>query len=227
MEFSIIVSTIKGREEAYKALFESIAEFTKDYEIITHKDWEGESISVAKAWNKCAEKAVGEYLIFLNDDMLVTNGWAESMKNVYESTPLVGSLAFKVYDDLGNIQSRGHSFTGIQPYLPNEPEEDILMEVDYSDHPFVRKRLWERVGGFTEFGKMYYEDAGFGLKLQSIGYRNYYNPRAVLRHTTIGLRVGTEEDKKRRNYNETIIQKESKVRFFSAWGDYLLRRSEI
>ena len=214
--YSIIIST-KDRPEALKNLIESIKKYTTDYELVIHDDSKGKSIPVATAWNKCAEKAKGLYLVFLNDDMLVTEGWLEKQKEMYRSLPLVGSLAFKVYDDQGNVQSRGHSFAGLQPYLP--PEE--TSEVDYSDHPFVSKRLWERVGGFTTHGQLYYEDADFGLKLQSHGFKNYYNAEAVLVHSTIGLRTGTNEDKKRRKYNEEVIQQQSKVSFYKAWTDYL------
>lgn len=219
MTLSICIST-KDRPEALHNLLESIKKYTTDYELIIHDDSIGESIPVATAWNKCAEEAKGTYLVFLNDDMLVTEGWADSMIQFYESHPLVGSLAFKVMDDEGNIQSRGHSFKGLQPYLP---AEDVYT-VDYSDHPFVKRSTWKRVGGFTAHGHLYYEDADFGLKLQSYGLFNYYNPEAVLIHNTIGLRKGTDEDKRRRTFNENVIQQQSKESFYKAWGEYLTRR---
>lgn len=220
MLYSIIISTIKEREDALNRLLETIEKHSKDYETIIYDDSKGKSIPVAEAWNRCAKNAEGKYLVFLNDDMEVTEGWLDAQKTMYESFPLVGSLAFKVYDDEGNIQSRGHSFRGLQPYLP---DEDVV-EIDYSDHPFVSRKLWERVGGFTAHGHMYYEDADFGLKLQSAGLKNYYNPNAVLKHTTIGLRVGSNEDKKRRHYNETVLQKQSKESFYKSWSGYLLSK---
>ena len=217
---SICIST-KDRYEALNKLMESIKKNTKDYELIIHNDSIGNSIPVATAWNKCARRSKGKYLVFLNDDMEVTEGWIESQTAMYETFPLVGSLAFKVFDDQGNIQSRGHSFNGLIPYLP---PEDVI-EVDYSDHPFVSRKLWERVGGFTAHGQLYYEDADFGLKLQSAGFKNYYNPNAILIHNTIGLRIGTDEDKKKRQHNESVIQQQSKISFYKSWESYLLNRS--
>ena len=221
MFYSIIIST-KDRPDALKALLDSIAKYTTDYETIIHDDSIGDSIPVATAWNKCAEKAKGKYLIFLNDDMLVTQHWATNQKEMWQSLPNIGSLAFRVVDDQGNIQSRGHSFNGLQPYLP--PEESV--QVDYSDHPFTTKTNWLKVGGFTAHGHLYYEDADFGLKLQSRGMPNYYNAGAELIHHTIGLRTGTPEDKKRRKYNEEVVQQKSKVSFFKVWTDYLNLRNE-
>lgn len=219
MLYSIIIST-KDRPDALRALLDSIKKYTSDYEVIIHDDAVGKSIPVATAWNKCAKKAKGKYLIFLNDDMLVTKGWADSMKQMYESYPIAGSLAFKVLDDQGNIQSRGHSFHGLFPYLP----EKNVIEVDYSDHPFMSRTRWEQVGGFTAHGHLYYEDADMGLKLQMAGFKNYYNPNAVLIHNTMGLRTGSDEDKKRRSYNESVVQQQSKVSFYKSWEKYLTER---
>lgn len=238
MLYSVIIST-KDRLEHLKRLIQSIKDTATDthkfIEIIVVDDASRDdtvaflklkrikhianetSVPVATAWNQGADMASGEYLVFLNDDMLVTPGFLEEQKKMYESMPLVGSLAYKVYDDQGNIQSRGHSFNGLTPYLPAED----TITVDYSDHPFVSKKTWERVGGFTAHGHMYYEDADFGLKIQRAGFYNYYNPNAVLVHQTVGLRTGTEEDKKRREYNESVLQKQSKVNFYKAWEAYL------
>ena len=238
MLISIVVST-KDRLESLKALFESIKKYTRDFEFIVVDDdskdntraWLAKhsikrienitSVPVAVAWNQGAEISTGKYIVFLNDDMLVTEGWIEHQMEMWKALPLCGSLAFKVYDDQGNIQSRGHSFRGLQPYLP--PEE--ASEVDYSDHPFTTKRNWQKVGGFTAHSHLYYEDADFGLKLQSMGLKNYYNAGAVLIHQTIGLRTGSEEDKKRRKYNEEVIQQKAKVSFYKSWTNYLNSKS--
>lgn len=222
---SIIIST-KDRPEPLQELINSIRRYTEDYELVIHDDAIGESIPVATAWNKCAEKAKGEYLVFLNDDMLVTKDWASIMIDDMKKFPYIGCLAFRVYDDEGNIQSRGHSFNGEQPYLPVFNDSlDALFNVDYSDHPFTTKSIWERVGGFTAHGHMYYEDADFGLKIQSINKMVMYEPKAILHHQTIGLRTGSAKDKERRSYNESVLQKQSKVSFYKKWGKYLNERS--
>ena len=257
MTYSIIIST-KDRLSSLKALLESIKKHTESYEIrivddvsedgtgkwitdhitkeITYMRNE-ETRSVAEAWNQGAEGAIGKYLIFLNYDMLVTAGWAEHQREMWENFPLIGSLAFKVYDDQWNVQSRGHSFDGLNPYLPVFEEDEVLEDdvpstypmgllfaVDYSDHPFTTMRNFEKVGGFTAHGHMYYEDADFGLKLQSKGLFNYYNPKAVLIHKTVGLRTGNKRDKKRRAHNESTVQQEAKVSFYKSWGEYLKNR---
>ena len=239
LDLSIIIST-KDRKPYLETLIKSIkANSNCEYEIIVVDDasddgtgtWcitngirymrNNKSVPVATAWNQGAEIADGYYLVFLNDDMTVEKGWDTSQIILARSSPMMGTLAFKVFDDEGNVQSRGHSFQGLQPYLPDEG----VVEVDYSDHPFVAKRMWKYVEGFTAHGQMYYEDADFGLKLQSRGYKNYYNPEAILRHLTVGLRVGSPEDKAKRKYNEEVLQQEAKESFFSEWETYLIAKS--
>lgn len=240
-DVSIIIST-KDRIQYLRDLIESIWENTKcRYEIVVIDDASSDgtnaylaahdikylhnphSIPVADAWNQGAEMAQGEFLVFLNDDMLTTPDWLDEQVKLYRQNPYAtGSLAFKVFDDEGNVQSRGHSFMGIVPYLP---DEDVV-EVDYSDHPFVSKRLWKHVGGFNAHGHMYYEDSDFGLRLQSRGYKNYYNYKAILKHLTVGLRVGSVEDKKRRHHNESLVQHKSRESFLMDWEAYLLHKQK-
>ena len=234
---SIIIST-KNRLSYLQELIKSIREFTKNYEIVVIDDastdgtreW-GEkehityirnhkSIPVAEAWNQGARFSEGEYLVFLNDDMLVTEGWLDSMIEMYTKNPMTGSLAFKVYDDQGNVQSRGHSFKGLTPYIPDKD----AITVDWSDHPFVSRKVYNRVGGFDIMGQIYYEDTAFGIKLLSRGYRNYYNPNAVLIHQTVGTRIGTDEEKEIRKHNEQVLQKQSGEKFYKLWGDFLKSR---
>lgn len=239
LDLSIIIST-KDRLKYLQSLISSIQRNSNcEYEIIVVDDASGDgtgiwcitngikyirnnkSVPVATAWNQGAEISEGHYLVFLNDDMTVDKEWDTSQIILARSSPMMGALAFKVFDDEGNIQSRGHSFQGLQPYLPPEG----VVEVDYSDHPFVAKRMWKYVGGFTAHGHMYYEDADFGLKFQSRGYKNYYNPQAILRHLTVGLRTGSAEDKEKRKFNEEVIQQEAKESFFSEWETYLIAKS--
>lgn len=239
LDLSIIIST-KDRKPYLQTLISSIQRNSNcEYEIIVVDDvsndgtgaWciansikyirNNESVPVAQAWNQGAEISNGYYLVFLNDDMTVDKEWDTAQIILARSSPMMGTLAFKVFDDEGNVQSRGHSFSGLIPYLPDEG----TVEVDYSDHPFVAKRMWKRVGGFTAHGHMYYEDASFGLKLQSRGYKNYYNPQAILRHLTVGLRTGNADDKAKRKHNEEVLQAESKEDFFSEWETYLIAKS--
>ncbi len=187
-----------------------------------------ESWNLATAWNLGCEHASGDFLQILNDDMEVTDGWIDQQKELYDYlTALgrkVGVLAAKLLRD-NEILSRGGAFRGIQ-LVPVPPPEEVK-PVDYSNTPFFKKELWKKVGGFTHFAKIYYEDADFGLALQKLGYANYYNPLSVISHATLGFHPEHgEEQYKRRQHHENIDQAQARESFMKKWEQYLLTEHE-
>ena len=187
-----------------------------------------ESIPVATAWNLGCEVAQGEFVQILNDDMEVTEGWVEQQKQLYDyltaSGRKVGVLAAKLLRG-DEVLSRGGAFRGTQ-LVPVPPPEEVKF-VDYSNTPFLKRALWKEVGGFDVHAQMYYEDASFCLKAQKAGYANYYNPLSVIRHETLGFRPEHgEEQFKRRQHNENVIQAQARESFLKQWEQYLLTEHE-
>ncbi len=256
MKYSVIITT-KDRLEALKRLIASIEKYTEDYELIVVNDastdgtneWLAKqhvrysqynnpqpyqsisyttSIPVATAWNLGCEVANGEFIQILNDDMEVTEGWLEQQKQLYDyltaSGRRVGVFATKLLRG-DEVLSRGGAFRGTQLVPVPGPEE--VKPVDYSNTPFLKRSIWKEVGGFDAYSHMYYEDAGFCLKVQKAGYINYYNPLAVLRHETLGFRPEHgEEQYKRRQHNEGVVQAQAKENFMKKWENYLLTEHE-
>lgn len=186
------------------------------------------SIPVATAWNLGVEVANGEFIQILNDDMEVTEGWLTTQKQIYEyltnSGRKVGVLAAKLLRG-DEILSRGGAFRDTQ-LVPVPPPEEVKV-VDYSNTPFFKKSVWKEVGGFDAYAHMYYEDVGFALKLQEKGYVNYYNPSCIIRHETLGfLPEHGEEQVKRRQHNEQVIQQQAKEVFMKRWEGYLKTNHE-
>lgn len=232
---SIIIST-KDRLPYLMTLIESIQKNTVDYEIIVVDDVSKDdtakwlrsnkdvisiinpiSIPVADAWNMGATVANGQYLVFLNDDMEVTAHWTEPLVEFIKEHPEAGVLSSQVIDDQGLVQSRGHVWANGQFTLP--PEDNQV--IDYAPHPFVKRSLYDAVDGFTPHAQMYYEDVDFGLKAQAKGRINYYVPDSVIIHRTVGARIGTDEQRKIRAHNESVIQVRARESFMKSWGTYL------
>ena len=186
------------------------------------------SIPVATAWNLGCEVANGDFIQILNDDMEVTEGWLEQQKQLYEyltnSGRKVGVLAAKLLRG-EEVLSRGGAFRGTQLVPVPLPEE--VKPVDYSNTPFLKRDLWKSLGGFDAHAHMYYEDVSFCLKAQKEGYTNYYNPLSVIRHETLGfLPKHGEEQVKRRQHNEQVVQQQAKESFMKKWEHYLLTEHE-
>jgi N-acetylglucosaminyl-diphospho-decaprenol L-rhamnosyltransferase len=48
----------------------------------------------------------------------------------------------------------------------------------------IRRDVWEQIGGFDErFHPLWFEDVDFARRAASMGYRMYYTPEAVAKHT--------------------------------------------
>src|SRR3989338_4101199 len=164
MKYSIVICSIPMRKKSLEKLLESIKKYTVDYEVLIH-DEAIKHLSVADAWNELTQKAQGEFIQYLNDDMEVTENWLGAQAQIYdfleEKGEKVGELQSCIwYGDV--IQSQGGLFVGSQLAILNG--SDQLRKIDYSNMPFIRKAVWERIGGFVSYADKYYDDADFGLR---------------------------------------------------------------
>jgi len=172
--------------------------------IIVNKTNEG----FAKANNKAARKAEGDYLLFLNNDTVVTEGFLNTMLetfNIDEKIGIVGCLIIK--QDTKQIQHAGVMFT--QDYIPYElglPVPSISAGITMNDDRvrsirevpsvtaacmMIKKSVFEEVGGFDERYWCGWEDTDLCLKVRELGYKIWYNGMTKIYHKHFGsINVG-------------------------------------
>lgn len=246
MTFSIVIAT-KDRLNYLKNLIESIRRYTDDYEIIIVDDvskdgtWNwlmseaslkfgvtaltfGKSAPVAYAWDYGCSNAKGDYIQILNDDMEVTPNWLDNQIELYEKTPNAGVFAAHLIRG-DEVLSRGGMFAKGTTQLIPVPDINEVQEVDYSNTPFMSRKVWEQIGGVPCYGQMYYEDVGLGLRALKAGLVNLYNPLSVIKHQVLGRNIedGKEEYEKRQ-HNENVVQQASRVKFLEEWEKWLKER---
>lgn len=203
-----------------------------------------ENRSFSAANNQAAEVAKGEYLLFLNNDVAVTDGWLDELLLAYQKSECPGALGARlVYPDvLGDnqakekayaVQHRGIAFKDskrqkqyfIRPYNMNMGDMVCSEDVEIQERAavtaaalMVDKVAFETVGGFSEAYFYGFEDVDLGLKLHKKGYKNYYCPRSIIYHYEFGTRDkgDTPEAKKRGNHNVAVFQ--------GRWQKYLSKR---
>lgn len=151
--------------------------------------------NINKAWNLGAEAALGEVLLFLNNDVqIVEPGWMESLLRVLQ-IPGVGITGARLLYPDGAIQHNGivTGLTGHGNHLwIGEHEVDhaplgphlALRNVAAVTGAclMVRRSLFDLLGGFDERYQLVFSDIEFCSRARRAGFRVAVVPEAVLIH---------------------------------------------
>ncbi len=171
--------------------------------------------------NKAAKQARGDYIVFLNNDTMVSKSWLDELYDVFNRFDHVGAVGAKlVYPD-GRLQDAGGIVwdSGVpwnvgHGHDPEDPQYNYVRDVDYLTGAAlaVTRSAWQQVGGFSkEYAPAYYEDTDLAFKLRAAGYRTLYCPQASIVHFE-GQSNGTSLDSGIKQY-----QRVNASRFVSTW----------
>lgn len=147
-----------------------------------------------------ASKAKGEYLVFLNNDAVVTEGWLESLVETIEQRQDVGLVGSKILYMDGRLQEAGgiiYSDGSGSNYGKNDHPDryqyNYVREVDYCSGAsiIIKKSLFDTFGGFDKlYAPAYYEDTDLAFKVRREGLKVLYQPDSVIYHVE-GATAGT------------------------------------
>ncbi|GGA19371.1 tetratricopeptide repeat protein [Okeania sp. KiyG1] len=149
----------------------------------------------SKLNNFAAEKAEGDYLLFLNNDTEVkTPDWLEAMVEQAQREKIGAVGALLLYPDntiqhagvvLGMRSVADHSHRGFSP-TDSGYNGQIISVNNYSAVTaaclMCRRKVFEEIGGFDEELAVAFNDVDLCLKMLDKDYRNIYVPHAVLYH---------------------------------------------
>lgn len=151
--------------------------------------------------NQAAGHARGTYVMFLNNDTQVTEGWLSSLVNLIESDPSIGMVGSKlVYPDGrlqeagGIIWSDGSGWNYGRLDDPDKAEYNYVKDVDYISGAAIllSRQLWQQIGGFDErYAPAYCEDSDLAFEVRRAGYRVVYQPLSKVIHFE-GISNGTD-----------------------------------
>lgn len=142
--------------------------------------------------NLAARVASGAFLLFLNDDSVLADGYVARLLATAGTDPSIGAVAGMVLSAEGAVQEAGSVLwrDGWVEHIGGSGPEDeasfsFVRDVDYASANglLVRRAAWQTVGGFDErYFPAYYEDVDLCMALREHGYRVAYDPRARLVH---------------------------------------------
>lgn len=133
----------------------------------------------------------GEFVAFLNSDAEPEPDWIAAAVSEFDTDQKVGAVASRVLDLDGRLVDfidagltwfgKGYKpFVGEVAGALGRRAKDVLFGTGAA--MFVRRSVFEELGGFDERYFMFYEDVDFGWRLNLLGYRFRYQPASVARH---------------------------------------------
>ena len=187
------------------------------YDVIDYND----KFNFSKLNNLAVDKATGDYILFLNDDVeaLETN-WLNEMISLCQQTD-VGIVGAKLLYNDNTIQHAGmaHLKNGFyfHPYhkLPSESKQNsglinCIRECSSVTGAcmLIKKSLFEKIGRFDNTFDVYYGDSDLCQSVQDIGFKVIFTPYAVLRH---------DGSSKIRTISRIFVPVENHYDFFRKW----------
>jgi len=162
-----------------------------------------EHLSAANIRNAGAGKAKGKYILFLNNNTIVSEGWLKAMVDVADKDNSVGAVGVKLLYPGGKLQEAGGIVWNDERDIawgygnnqdPDNFEYNYLKEVDYSSAAclLVRRDLFDKIGGFDpRYTPAYFEDIDLAFSIRKLGYRVMYQPAAEITNFE-GRMAGTD-----------------------------------
>lgn len=194
-------------------------------------------------WNQDAETTESEYLLFVNKDTEITDGWLDELLIAMREADRPGAIGAKlVYPEIPAgmaneeksymLQHTGIGFKDvirekahfIQPYnMKNgQPDSDLNMELQEriavsKNAMLIKKTVFDEIGGFDDRYIGEYADVDLCLRLYQAGYKNYYCPKALVYSDGVEDRVEDIKEKKRRCTHDMMV-------FKGKWQRYLAKQ---
>jgi glycosyltransferase involved in cell wall biosynthesis/GT2 family glycosyltransferase len=176
--------------------------------------------------NVGAQRAKGAFVLFLNNDTLVTADWLAPLMDTFARHADAGSVGAKLVFPDGRLQEAGALLRpdGTAEQLgkfgdPDDPAFNQERVVDYCSAAavLVRKAVFERVLGFDLcWEPVHYEDADLCLKIELLDLKNYYCPHSTVVHIENGT---SREGRFGLKLHNTVDINRGK--FLARWGGYL------
>ena len=149
--------------------------------------------------NLGVKNSSGEIVAFLNNDARPDTRWVSAALESFDTYDHVGAVASKVLNWEGtHIDFSGAGMTwygmGYRPVTGNKVSKKAQIATPVlfgtGSAMFVRRSVFDALGGFDESFFMFFEDVDFGWRLNLAGHTFLYQPESVAFHRYHGSMGG-------------------------------------
>lgn len=151
-----------------------------------------ENLGFAGGCNLGVSRASGDVVAFLNNDAKPDRQWVRAAVETLGRSATIGAVACRVLDWEGTtIDYAGAGMTwygmGYRPlssHPANRKKETGPGPVLFGTGSgmFVKRAVFDELGGFDEDFFMFFEDVDFGWRLNLLGYQFWYEPESLVFH---------------------------------------------
>lgn len=149
------------------------------------------NMGFSAAVNQGIKEAKAPYVILLNNDTKIREGFIEALKDTLDNDPGIFSASScmvsmkepDIIDDTGDYYNAlGWAFTlgKGKPVAKYQKMRKVFSACGGAS--IYRKEVFEKIGYFDENHFAYLEDVDVGFRSQIYGYKNVYNNKAVCLH---------------------------------------------
>lgn len=140
--------------------------------------------------NIAAERATGEWVGFLNNDMFVPPDWLRQLVDPLETRPDIACLSSRILNwdgsaiDFvgGGVNFQGHGYQVAYGGAPTLPDHDRRVLFACGGAMLVRRELFFELDGFDPSYFAFFEDIDLGWRLNLLGHDVWYTPKATAYH---------------------------------------------
>ena len=150
-----------------------------------------ENTGFVSACNRGAELARGRWLVLLNNDALVMDGWLDALLETFAQAPGTGLVGSRLLNPDGSLQEAGgivwRDASAANFGYGQDPEAlaySFARAADYVSGAslMIERRLFDELGGFDRaYAPAFYEDTDLAFRVRARGLQVVYQPasRAV------------------------------------------------
>lgn len=172
------------------------------------------NVGVAKSWNKIIRSEDSQYIILINDDIIVDQGWLDSMVYFLDNNPDAGVAFYNHFkideNDIPRLLSNEYQLL-FEDFQFDDLVPIRCMHFVGCFFGFSREK-YDIIGGFDENYFANFEETDFCTALASRGYPNY-----ILRYP-IFFHIGSATFKSAPEINYLYTFEKSKQYYKDKWS---------